>query len=100
MGGCERRGTTPTSGAKRSAVEARGRERQRLPGRAGPAQEGKRGGQAGHGKRERPTGPEVRKGSREKKKFFFFLFLEFFKSIFQMDLNSCFQIWSNQSSQE
>ena len=31
---------------------------------------------------------------------FFFLFLEFFKSIFQMDLNSCFQIWSNQSSQE
>ena len=32
--------------------------------------------------REMACGPKVRKRWREKKKFFFFLFLEFFKSIF------------------
>ena len=95
--------------AAESGAKARGNGRLAELGRcvAGPREpghgrlcaQGRRGAGAAAA-RDMACGPKVRKRWREKKKFFFFLFLEFFKSIFQMDLNSCFQIWSNQSSQE
>ena len=111
--GCRRRGMALTGGAglaaAESGAEARGNGCLAELGRrfAGPREPGcgrlRAQGRRGAGPtaaREMACGPKVRKRWREKKKFFFFLFLEFFKSIFQMDLNSCFQIWSNQSSQE